>query len=288
MLGVIPGINKTYVIEDYFCDNPIEGKLYIDPVDDRVYMYSTKEHRSNPSTGFFPLWNGKDKIISRFSNNRSSKELIKIDLSLLSKSITKDTADIIRSKIINVDDKSCLEPQILNEDNIFTQCIKGVIINQKLSLTDITNITDKFDEKTIQIFYTSLIKITFMRLEKWYAWVNDILKLTYDVTIYKDDKEVLKYHHPSGEFELTDDPLIYSIDDGFKKIIKILINKFQINKDVMRNEDTDEYTINNMWAIILRPKKLSGQIFSRFIKLAGLSCRIDMKKDEEIIFTYKE
>lgn len=288
MLGVIPGINKTYMVEDYFCDNPIEGKLYADPVDGRIYIYSTKENRSNPSTGFFPIWDGSKKIISQFSNNKTIKELISIDLSLLSNSINKNTADMVKTNIANADDKSLLEPQILNEDNIFTQCIKGVIINQKLSLNDIINMADKFDEKTIQIFYTSLIKITFMRLEKWYAWVNDILKLTYDVIIYKDDQEVLKYHHPSGVFELTDDPLIYSVEDGFKKIIKILINKFHISKDIMKNEDTDEYTINNMWTIILGSKKLSGQIFSRFIKLAGLSCRIDMKKGDTIIFTYKE
>ena len=64
MIGIIPSINKTYeVYGDLSSNKFIEGKLYYDKTDGRVYYYSTIETRSNPNTGYYPIWNGKNKFI---------------------------------------------------------------------------------------------------------------------------------------------------------------------------------------------------------------------------------
>ena len=59
MVGIIPSSNKTFEIYgDFNSSNLVEGKLYYHPSDKRLYFYSLKEKRSNPNTGFFPVWDG--------------------------------------------------------------------------------------------------------------------------------------------------------------------------------------------------------------------------------------
>ena len=53
MIGIIPGNTKTYEVNGSFNDdNLVEGKLYYDPTDERLYYYSLSETRSNPENGY--------------------------------------------------------------------------------------------------------------------------------------------------------------------------------------------------------------------------------------------
>jgi hypothetical protein len=62
-----------------------------------------------------------------------------------------------------------------------------------------------------------------------------------------------------------------------------------ITKTTLRsNEGVDDYTINNMMTTLNGDKALSAQLFSRFIRMAGLTFSVDIVKDGKIIFTYKE
>ena len=60
MLGIIPSTKCTYEVYGTTDDkSPIEGKLYYDKSNGRLYYYSLTETRSNPKTGYFPIWDGK-------------------------------------------------------------------------------------------------------------------------------------------------------------------------------------------------------------------------------------
>ena len=122
MLGIIPGKDKTFTISDYFNDKMEEGKYYVDPKTNIIYLYSTHIKRSTPTNGYFPIYDGKNKIKSINSKIITANNIVKIDISGLIKSIDKETAERIKYDIDVKEYGEFLKPTISDEDNIFTQC----------------------------------------------------------------------------------------------------------------------------------------------------------------------
>lgn len=293
MIGVIPSSNKTYeIIGDFNSKELIEGKLYYDQKDKRLYMYSSSAKRSNPSTGYFPVWDGKNKYISNFSNTKYfDKDSISMDVSAMSKSIDSDKAKNIlyQQRLINNSDK--LQPSISIEDNMFTQCIKGTICAMNLTIIDLYDMASGFlSEKQIDNYYSSLIKITFMRLEKWNNWLNIILHVYYTVDIIKKGKTIIKFNSKTNKFNtgiVKYDDIIKSDDDAFKKIVKLIMVMENINKTNLKSDEIDDYTINNMMTTLNSDKPLSAQLFSRFISMTDLSYIVKIyDKKDKLLFTY--
>lgn len=296
MIGIIPSINKTYeVYGDLSSNKFIEGKLYYDKTDGRVYYYSTIETRSNPNTGYYPIWNGKNKFISSFSNKKYfDNDVIKMDIESMSKSIDKTTAEKIIYNQRRSDNTDILDPDITYEDNMFTQCIKGVIKYKKITMIDLIDMANgMLSDKIIENYYIALTKITFMRMDKWNIWIDTILHLRYELIIYKENKQLLSYNYPSNKFDtgiVKYDKVIDTKDDPYKKIIKIIMIMENINKNNLRSKEVDDYTVNNMMTTINGNKSLSAQLFSRFIRMAELSYIVNMYDlhGKDIIFQYKE
>lgn len=294
MIGIIPGNKKTFEVFGSFTDsNLVEGKLYYDPKDERIYLYSKTESRSNPDTGFFPIWNGKEKFISNFSKEKyMSKDVIKTDIHTLCSSIDKDVADNVLYLQRRSTNDEILRPKISDEDNMFTQCIKGILNEKELTIIDLVDMSSpKLDEKIIEGYYNALTKITFMRINKWEIWINEILHVGYKLIVTKNNKKLLTYEYPKDKFDtgiVKYNDIIKSEDDPFKKIIKILMIMENINKNMLRSDQVDDYTINNMITSINGSKPLSAQIFSRFIRMAKLSYSISIIEKGQVIFNYKE
>lgn len=293
MIGIIPSSSKTFeVLGDFKCDKLVEGKLYYD-TDGRVYYYSTIENRPNPRTGFFPIWDGKTKYVSKFANEKYfNKDVIKIDMLTLNSSINKAVAEDVINKRRRCDNDEVLEPLIADGDNMFTQCIKGTISAKKLTMIDLVDMTNpKLEQKVVENFYSALTKITFMRYDKWNIWVDCILHLTYRIDVYKGDKKVITYLYPD-KFDtgiVKYDNIIKSKDDQFKKIVKILMIMEGITKSTLKTSDVDDYTINNMMTTLNGSKPLSAQLFSRFIRMAGLTYTVTIFDNRgEEVFVYKE
>lgn len=293
MIGIIPSSKNTFeIFGDFNSDKLVEGKLYYDPLDERLYFYSTTEMRPNPKTGFFPVWDGRNKYSSKFANEKYFKDAVKLDMLSISNSINKDVADAIRLQHKKCDDSEILQPIVLDGDNMFTQCVKGVILSKKITLTDLVDMTNpRLDRKIVENMYTSLTKISFMRFDKWNVWVDVILHVRYHIDVYKGDKILIKYDYPN-----TFDTGIVKYskivnnahDDQFKKIVKILIIMENINKSTFKGSDMDDYTVNNMFTAISSNHSLSAQLFSRFIEMAELSYEIIMIDHDKEIFRYKE
>lgn len=294
MIGIIPSISKTFIVESMFGDQPFEeGKLYVDPKTKRVYMYSLIETRSNPKTGYFPIWDGKKYHISKFSNEKYlDRDVTKTDIILLGSNISKNIADNILYHQRKSNNNAILQPQLSDDDNMFTQCIKGILNVKKLTLVDLVDMSSpKLSEKTISNYYSALTKIAFMRLDKWNVWINVILHLKYTIIVYKDDRKLLSYEHPREIFDtgiVKYDNIIKTKDDPFKKIIKILMIMENINKNSLRSKEVDDYTINNMITTLNSDKALSAQLFSRFIRMANLSYYTKIFDKDELIFEYHE
>jgi hypothetical protein len=293
MIGIIPSSTKTFEVMGTFnSDQLVEGKLYVD-TNGRVFMYSTIEKRSNPDTGYFPIWDGKNKYISKFSNEKyMDKDVTLIDIKTLASSINKDVADNVLYQQRRSDNSEVLEPTLSDGDNMFTQCIKGVINAKQVTLIDLMDMScPHLDEKTISNYYSALIKITFMRLDKWNIWIDVILHVKYTVNVYKEDKKLLSYDYPNDKFEtgvVNYSSIIATNDDPFKKIIKILMIMENINKNSLRSKEVDDYTINNMLTTLNGRKSLSAQLFSRFIRMAGLSYEVILYDNSRVLFEYKE
>lgn len=294
MIGIIPSISKTFIVESMFGDQPFEeGKLYVDPKTKRVYMYSLIETRSNPKTGYFPIWDGKKYHISKFSNEKYlDRDVTKTDIILLGSNISKNIADNILYHQRKSSNNTILQPQLSDDDNMFTQCIKGILNVKKLTLVDLVDMSSpKLSEKTISNYYSALTKIAFMRLDKWNVWINVILHLKYTIIVYKDDRKLLSYEHPREIFDtgiVKYDNIIKTKDDPFKKIIKILMIMENINKNSLRSKEVDDYTINNMITTLNSDKALSAQLFSRFIRMANLSYYTKIFDKDKLIFEYHE
>ena len=294
MIGIIPSMTKTFEVIGFFDIKELEeGKLYIDPVDERVYLYSSTEKRSNPKSGYFPIWNGEHKYISSFSKNKYLKtDVTRVDLPTLAATIDKETVKQVLYNQRRCDNAVVLTPTIADGDNMFTQCIKGVLNLKRYTLIDLVDLSNpKLDERVISNYYSALTKITFMRLDKWHIWMDIILHLSYLINVFKDDKLLITYRYPEEQFEtgiINYDTITKSKDDPFKKIIKILIVMENITKNSLRSKEVDDYTINNMLTTINSNKALSAQLFSRFIRMANFSYDVQLFEKDNCIFQYKE
>ena len=149
----------------------------------------------------------------------------------------------------------------------------------------------KLSEKIVENYYAALVRITFMRLDKWNIWVNSILHVNYVIEVRNDDKKLLTYRYPKNEFDtgiVKYDSIINTDDDPYKKIIKILMVMENITKNSLKSDEVDDYTINNMMTTITSKKQLSAQLFSRFIRMANLSYTITIYDKDKQIFEYRE
>lgn len=304
MIGIIPTTNKTFeVFGDFSSKNLVENKLYYDPKNGRVYFYSTKETRSNPNTGYFPVWDGKNTYESQFSNKKYfDKDVKKIDINTMCSSIDQDVAKDVLYKQRRSINGDILQPQLSDEDNMFTQCIKGVINYMKISMVDLIDMTSgKLAPKIVENYYSALTKINFMRIDKWFIWIDNILHVSFEIKVFKSDKQLLSYQYPKNKFDtgiVKYDNIIggnknqFSIvntdDDPFKKIIKIIMVMENIDKNSLRSDEIDDFTINNMMTTLNGNKPLSAQLFSRFIRMAHLSYTIGIYDKDKLIFEYKE
>jgi hypothetical protein len=271
----------------------LEGKLYYDPTDGRLYMFSRAATTSDALTGFYPIYDGKKKIITKFSNNKNVKDMIKIGISDISDRLTNEEANKILYKQRLCDNDEILVPQLCDGDNMFTQCVKGTITAMNITMVDLVDMCrPKIEEKILTNMYQSLSKITFMRMDKWCIWVDVILHINYNVTVYKGNKRLLSYNYRKNTFDtgiVKYDDILNTKDDPFKKIIKILIIMENITKSTLKSDNVDDYTINNMMTTLNGKKPLSAQIFSRFIRIAGLSYKIEIfSNDNKKLFEYSE
>lgn len=294
MIGIIPSSNKTFEIYGDFKEKDrVEGKLYYDPNTKKLYFYSLVETRSNPRTGYFPVWDGKNVYSSSFSKDKYfDKDAVRIDINSMCSTISKEVADEVLYKQRRSDNDEILKPQLSDGDNMFTQCIKGVINAKELTMVDLVDMSSpKLQQKVIENYYSALTKITFMRLDKWNIWINVILHVSYSIEVNKGSKRLLTYQYPGDTFDtgiVKYDNIVASEDDPFKKIIKILMVMENINKNSLRSEEVDDYTINNMLTTLNGKKALSAQLFSRFIRMANLSYTIKIYDNDTQIFEYKE
>lgn len=294
MIGIIPGSTKTYeIMGDFNSAEKEEGKLYFDPKDNRLYMFSEIETRSSPRSGYFPIWNGKQKFVSKFSNMKYFDDSIpKVGIDELCNSLDNETADRVRRNQRRTDHQDLLKPEIFNEDNFFTQIIKGTISAMNVSIFDlIEEASPKLNATIVESMYNSLSKITLMRLDKWLIWMNSILHKSFVFTIVSKGKVILEYTYPQNEFSVNDDrvkSILESKDDFLKKIIKIVMITEEVNKNDLRSETTDEYTINNLMTSLNGSKPLSAQLFSRFMRMAHFSYTIDVMDNGDCIFEFKD
>lgn len=295
MIGVIPAASKTYeVFGDLNCDNPIEGKIYYDNKTNRLYYYSKTEKRSNPRTGYFPIWDGASTYTSQFSNEKFfDKDVKLLSVDAISNTLNKDIAKDIRYRQRRALNDEILKPQIQDDDNSFTQCVKGLISKMDITIVDLIDMASPtLNEKQVNSYYSALNKIAFMRLEKWQVWMGIIFKLKYDIIVYKKNKKILTYKFPEDKFEtgiVNYNNIINKKDDCLKKCVKILMVMENITKASMKSDSVDDYTINNMMTTLNSDKPLSAQLFSRFIRMTHLEYRIKIyNQDGKMIFQYKE
>lgn len=290
MLGIFPGKKQTFIVSDYFNDHMEEGKYYADPKTKFVYLYSTIMKRSTPSYGYFPIYDGKNKIQSTHSKMIHVNQLVPMDVNQLIQSIDSETAKRIKYDIEVKDYDADLTPSISDEDNVFTQCIKGILIKGKYNLLDLQNLSKpKLDMEKISSYYHSLNKISFMRLSKFEIWLNVIFHMTYRVDIFKSDQCILSYDDKRKKFHPSEYLSIErSESDPFKKMANILIQMDHITKERLREGGDNDYTINNMLTTIYGEKPISAQLFSRFIRMSGLGFLLQILDKEDVIFSYRE
>lgn len=293
MIGIIPGKTKTFVVAGMLDDNSLEeGKLYVDNKTGRIFMYSLTETRANPTTGFFPIYDGKKKYISKFANEKYiDKDVINTDIKHLSSEINTEVADNILYLQRRADNGDVLKPEIQVNDNMFTQCIKGIFDIKDLTLVDLIDLSG-LNEKLISGYYSALSKIAFMRAERWHVWIDKIFKIDYNIYVLKDDEPILSYTHSTKTYDIVDktkySDIINGKDDFLKKIVKIIMQLENINKDDLKSDQVDDYTVNNMMIILGNNKPLSSQLFSRFITMANLSYRVVLYENSTQIFEFSE
>lgn len=294
MIGIIPGSTKTFEVMGDFSDtNPIEGKLYYNRQTGRLFMYSKYQTRSNPDTGFFPIWNGEKTFISGFSNEKYiEKDVTMMDVNQMSSSISPDTADQVRYRQRRCDNDKILEPSLSDGDNWFTQCIKGCITAKKLTMVDLVDMTSPpMEQSILENYYSALNKIAFMRIDKWKIWIDHILHLGYKISVSKDGEQLIEYSYPDNTYHVNGnecDDIIKEDIDSLKKIVKVVMKLKNIKKANLKADNVDDYTINNMLTTINGNKALSAQIFSRFMRMADMSYNIQMYDGNDMIFEYHE
>jgi hypothetical protein len=292
MIGIIPSSSKTFEVAGMFnCETLKEGQLYVDPADNRVYYYSTSLNRSCPLSGFFPIWDGKTKLVSKFSNEKYlDKDVIRTNVTDMLSKINTSVAKNIRYLHRRSSASEILKPTISDGDNMFTQVIKGIILKKELTIVDLIDMSG-LQEKYVNNYYSALTKIAFMRMERWVIWVSQIFHLRYVLTVYKDDKKLMSYSFPDDEYDtgqVSYSNITRTDDDSFKKIVKILMIMKNITKADLRSDEVDDYTINNMLTTLGTKKPLSAQLFSRFIRMADLGYTVEMFENDQLLFEYKE
>ena len=295
MIGIIPSASSTYEVEGSFdTENPIAGKIYYNK-DNRIYYYSTTDKRSNPKTGYFPIWDGKKTYVSSFSNEKYfDKDVVFPDVNALAKTIDTKMASKIMYRQRLSESNAKLKPVITDEDNMFTQVIKGTICNLDITKVDLGDWTAGtiITPKLVDNYYASLSKVTMMRMERFHVWMDLILHLHYIIRIFKNNKKVIEYKWPEDKFEtgiVRYDDIVKRDDDPLKKLVKIIMVKENINKADLRTEEVDDYTVNNMITTIHGTKPLSAQIFCRFMRLTSLTFSLSVyDKKNKLIFEYKE
>lgn len=295
MIGIIPSSSNTYeVYGDFNSADLIEGKLYYNPTTKRLYYYSTTITRSNPKTGYFPIWNGSTIYESNFSNEKYfDKDVVTPDVNNLGKRINSDDAKTILYRQRLSDNTKKLKPPIVDEDNMFTQVVKGVISYMDITKVDLLEMSGgTLSDRIIDNYYSALTKVTMMRMEKFHLWMSAILKCHYKITVSNNGKTMLSYDWPIDKFDtgiVKFDKIVDTKDDPLKKIIKIIMVMNNITKTTLKSDDVDDYTINNMMTIIHSDKSLSAQIFCRFIRMAKLSFVMEIyNQQNQCIFTYSE
>lgn len=295
MLGLIASASKTFEVDGYFntVSEPVEGKLYCDPKDGRIYYYSKTKTRPNPDTGYFPIWDGKNKYDTKFAKNKHiGVDLIPADLTTMSSTVNSETAEKVVMNRRRNESGDALSPLITDEDNMFTQCVKGVIQAKKMTMFDLyNNGCPPLTKRTIDNYYNSLVKISFMRLDKWHIWITTILKSRYVITVHRGAKQLLSYSYPENVFDtgvVKYDAIANSANDPLKKIMMILMVMENITKQSLKTEEVDDYTINNMFTTLTSNKAMSAQLFGRFIRMSGLTYRVHIYDKDKLIFEYRE
>lgn len=293
MLGIYIGKNKTFNVESTIedCINFIEGSLYIDK-DDRLYVYSDNEKRSSIKYEFFPIYDGKYKYINNNSNEKYfSKDAIVYDLENIINNIDDNKRKSIYSLQRNCTDNESLNPIITDSDNAFTQCIKSIISLKEYTLVQLSE-KSHLSEAVIKGYYNVLNKIAFMRLDRFMIWIKTILKMSFKFVIKdNNDNIILTYDNDTEKYEygiLSYEDIINSKNDFMKKIIFIIMRMKSLNKSDLYNENTKEYTVNNLLILLNSDKPFSIQLFSRFIKLINYSYDIEVYEDGKSIFVYTE
>jgi len=293
MVGITIDANgETYIVSGSFDSGYyIEGNLYYHPETKQLFYYSKTEKRSNPTTGFYPIWDGENTYVTKYSiKEYYPKDVMKIDTTDLVKDLSASKAHEIVQQQQRSMSAGPLSFQITDEDNFFTQCIKEILNQKEYTLVDLIQMTKpSLSEKVLSNYCNALSKISFMRLDKWHIWLHNILHLSYGVTIYHDDRKIISFKEPN-EFEVVGpyDKILKSKMDPFKKLIKVTMLEECIDKSDLRGDGIDEYTINNMMTILTGTKPVSAQLFSRFIRMAGLSFQMDVYEKDQIILTYRE
>lgn len=295
MIGIVPSSYNTYeVYGDFDSNDLVEGKLYYNQSDKRLYYYSKTLTRSNPQTGYFPIWNGSKIYESKNSNCKYfDKDAVTPDVNNLGKMINGDAAKTILYRQRLSDNIKQLKPQIVDEDNMFTQIVKGIICEMDITKVDLLELSGGvISDRIIESYYSSLMKVTMMRMDKFHLWMGSILKCHYTISVYRNKKNLLKYEWPKDNFDtgiVKFDTITSTADDPLKKIIKIIMIMNNIEKTTLKSDDVDDYTINNMMTIIHSNKSLSAQIFCRFMRMAKLSFVINVYDiNNKHIFTYSE
>lgn len=299
MESIVVCKNNTYPVEGMFSNQMEEGKLYIDPKSKRIYCYTTMTQVVGDASHHFPIYDGKHFFDSVRSYKKYESDVISTDVTDMASSISeKDREDMeYRSKAVLYGD--ILEPEISDSDNIYSQCIKGILLHKKYNLLDLSIMSNpKLTVEEISNLYQSLHKIAFMREKKFMIWMNQILHMDYKVNCYdsNSDQLLLTYHSIDKRYEFYHknndghreeyDEILKKSWDPFKKMINLIIKMKNYKKADFNVNTESAYTINNMMTTIFGDKSVSAQIFSRFMRIINLPFDIVIYDKDDIVFTY--
>ena len=293
--------NNTFPVEGTFSDHMEVGKLYVDPKSKRIYCFDPINQIVGDKSKYFPIYNGKQFFDSIRSYKKYESDIVSTNVQNMANSISEqDKVDMeYRSKAVLYGD--ILEPEISDSDNIYSQCIKGVLQRKKYNLLDLSMMSKpKLSIDEISNLYQSLHKIAFMREKKFMIWIHQILHMEYRVICFDADgvKKLILYDSKDNTYEFIDTKDIYEANkkeyesiqkkswDPLKKIINMIIQLKNYKKSDFNKKTESSYTINNMMTTIFSDKSVSAQIFSRFMRIINLPFEFVIYDDHGIVFTY--
>ena len=268
--------NNTYPVEGMFSNQMEEGRLYIDPKSKRIYCYTTTTQVVGDTSHHFPIYDGKHFFDSVRSYKKYESDVISTDVTDMASSISeKDREDMeYRSKAVLYGD--ILEPEISDSDNIYSQCIKGILLHKKYNLLDLSIMSNqKLTVEEISNLYMDY-KVN------CYDSNSDQLLLTY----HSIDKRYEFYHKNNDCHREEYDEILKKSWDPFKKMINLIIKMKNYKKADFNVNTESAYTINNMMTTIFGDKSVSAQIFSRFMRIINLPFDIVIYDKDDIVFTY--